>query len=131
MTREEFVARWDRRRAVFQRFSALVDGAKLCAEVLADFRAVTNEHGDWTLSLTEAAARSGYSAPHLGRLLRAGKIPNAGRPGAPRMRVADLPTRPRATLAGQPPKAYDPATDARSLMSRRKGGAHGTSQPSP
>ncbi len=131
MTREEFVARWDRRRVAFQRFSALVDGAKLCAEVLADFHAVTNEHVDWTLSLTEAAARSGYSAPHLGRLLRAGKIPNAGRPGAPRIRVADLPTRPRATLAGQPPKAYDPVTDARSLVSRRKGGAHGTSQPSP
>ncbi|MCZ6888601.1 MAG: hypothetical protein O7H39_08905, partial [Gammaproteobacteria bacterium] len=111
MTREEFVARWDRRRVAFQQFSALVDGAKLCAEVLADFRAVTNAQGDWTLSLTEAAARSGYSAAHLGRLLRRGTIPNAGRPGAPRIRVADLPTRPRAALAGQPPKEYDPATD--------------------
>jgi hypothetical protein len=43
------------------------------------------------LTLTEAAHRSGYSREHLGRLVATGTIPNAGRPNAPRIRVADLP----------------------------------------
>jgi hypothetical protein len=34
---------------------------------------------------------SGYSADYLGRMLRSGSIPNAGRPHAPRIRRADLP----------------------------------------
>jgi hypothetical protein len=44
-----------------------------------------------TLSLTDAARESGYSADHLGRLVRRGEIPNAGRPGAPRIRRTHLP----------------------------------------
>ncbi len=32
-----------------------------------------------------------YSADHLGRLVREGKLPNAGREGAPRIRLQDLP----------------------------------------
>ena len=35
---------------------------------------------DEVLTLQRAAAESGYSADHLGRLVREGKIPNAGRP---------------------------------------------------
>ena len=43
------------------------------------------------LNLTEASDLSGYSTDHLGRLVREGKIPNAGRPGAPRIARGDLP----------------------------------------
>ena len=32
-----------------------------------------------------------YSAAHLGRLVREGKVPNAGRPGTPRIARGDLP----------------------------------------
>ena len=46
---------------------------------------------DTVLSLQEAADESGYSAAHLGRMVRDGKVPNAGRPGAPRIRRRDLP----------------------------------------
>ena len=46
------------------------------------------------LTLSEAAEASGYSADHLGRMVRQGKIPNAGRRGAPRIRRADLHGRP-------------------------------------
>ena len=49
-----------------------------------------------TLTLQEASAESGYSADHLGRLLRQGKLPNAGRPKAPKIRRADLPQKPGA-----------------------------------
>ncbi len=43
------------------------------------------------LTLQEAARESGYSADHLGRLVRDGKVPNAGRANAPRIRRCDLP----------------------------------------
>src|SRR4051812_27002109 len=44
-----------------------------------------------TLSLTEAARASGYTADHLGALVKSGKIPNAGRKSAPRIHRHDLP----------------------------------------
>lgn len=46
------------------------------------------------LTLTQAERLSGYSRAHLGRLIRDGKIPNAGRPNAPRVRSDDLPRKP-------------------------------------
>ena len=55
-----------------------------------------------TLSLVEAASESGYSADHLGRLVRDGKIPNAGRPGAPRIARKHLPRKCHST--GAPPQ---------------------------
>jgi hypothetical protein len=58
---------------------------------------------DVTLNLQEAAAESGYSAEHLGRLVREAKLPNAGRPNAPRIRRCDLPRKPTKTLS---PEAF-------------------------
>jgi hypothetical protein len=52
---------------------------------------------DWSdepLDLQQAAAESGYSAEHLGRLVRDGKIPSAGRLNVPAIRRRDLPTKP-------------------------------------
>ncbi len=46
------------------------------------------------LSISEAAAESGYSEDHLGRLLREGTIPNAGERYSPRIRRCDLPRKP-------------------------------------
>jgi hypothetical protein len=53
------------------------------------------EQADERLTLAEASARSGYSPDHLARLIRAGRLPKAGRPHAPRIRAADLPRRSR------------------------------------
>ncbi len=58
------------------------------------------------LTLTEAAEESGFSADHLGRLVHDGKIPNAGRPGAPRISRRHLPRKTGAAksrLAAKPP----------------------------
>ena len=38
-----------------------------------------------------SCGESCYSAAHLGRLVREGKVPNAGRPGTPRIARGDLP----------------------------------------
>jgi hypothetical protein len=61
--------------------------------------------GDDLLTVAQAAAESGYSADHIGRELRSGHVPNAGRPRAPRIRRADLPRKPGIALpnrAGRP-----------------------------
>ncbi len=75
MTRDQFLAKWRTRLDELQRLDATVNGAKLCD----------------LLTLTEAARESGYSADHLGRLVKAGAIPNSGRTNAPRIRRKDLP----------------------------------------
>ena len=43
------------------------------------------------LTLEQAAHESGYSTEHLGRMVRTGKLSNAGRSHAPRIRRGDLP----------------------------------------
>lgn len=59
--------------------------------------------GQETLSLTEAARECGFTADHLGALVKRGKIPNAGRTGAPRIRRHDLPQK-RSGGPGRPPR---------------------------
>jgi hypothetical protein len=122
---QEVLARWRRRREEWTRLGVQVDGAKVAEEVLADLEALLAAARDVPLTLQEAARESGYSADHLGRLVRQGKIPNAGRPSAPRIRRRDLPRRARAAVADVARAAYDAGADARKLVSRRKGGTHG------
>ena len=64
------------------------------------------QRDETTLTLTDAAKESGYSTDHLGRLVRDGKIPNAGRPGAPRVALRHLP---RKTGAATPRLAAKPS----------------------
>ena len=59
-----------------------------CADALEEALARLD---DELLDLQQAAAESGYSADHLGRLLREKRLENAGRPNAPLVRRADLP----------------------------------------
>lgn len=79
------------------------------------------EQAEERLTLAEASLRSGYSRDHLARLIREGRLPNAGRPHAPRIRAADLPTRRHRhdLVVARGPRAYDPVTDARAIGSRR------------
>lgn len=90
------------------------DVLRFCASQLAT---ALRKDGDRLLSLGEAAAASGYSVDHLGRLIRQGRIANAGRKGKPLVRLEDLPRR-VAELEATSITAYDPAADARSLRVR-------------
>lgn len=123
MTVEELFAKWNREPETLRRRGALVNGADLCTELLADVETVLALDNDTPLSLPQAAAISGYSSEHLGRLVRSGSIPNAGRPNAPRIRKGDLPRKP-ARLAKRELGPYDPDADARTLLSRQRGGRH-------
>ena len=123
MTPGQFLAKWTAEAEAMHRRGVLVNGAGLCHEILTDFRAVMASQAELVLSLPEAAARSGYTAEHLGRMVREGRISNAGRKGSPRIRAADLPRKPALVPSG--PKAYDPSADARTLLDRQRGGSNG------
>ncbi len=124
MTPGEFLAKWTAEAEAMHRRGVMVNGAGLCNEILTDFQTVMTTQVGSVLSLPEAAARSGYTVEHLGRMVREGRIPNAGRKGSPRIRSADLPRKPPA-LVPIGPRAYDPGADARTLLDRQRGGSNG------
>lgn len=114
-----FRARWIARRDELRRLHALVDGAELCDALLGDLDALLSASASELLSLRQAAAESGYSPDHLGRLIREGKIPNAGRHHAPRIRRADLPRR-AGVLPPAPEIGISRVQIARSVVNAHK-----------
>ena len=89
---------WRKRAKALRRYGGDTPATAIerCAD---DLEATLVERDETTFSLVEAARESGYSADHLGRLVRDGKIPNAGRPGAPRIALKDLPRKAHAPSA--------------------------------
>lgn len=89
-TAGELPALWRLRAAELRRFGA--DAQATTAEALAEELTVAlSLQDDEALNLTDAARESGYNVDSLGKLVRDGKIPNAGRRGAPRILRRDLP----------------------------------------
>src|SRR2546430_12762091 len=125
MTRDEFVLKYTVLCDTFAQFGNLVEGDKLCRQVLADFEAVVTAEDEALLGLEEAAARSGYSTDHLRRLHRLGKL-TARRDGRRLFfRAGDLPKKPTVVDA-RPVRAYDPIADARRVAPRpSSGGSNG------
>jgi len=124
--REAFLARWRGEADAMRRRGVMVVGAQLCDEFVRDAEALFAAEEDALLTLEEAAAASGYSTEHIARLIRQGKLPNAGRWHAPRLRARDLPRKPAVALEPAGPQGYDPDTDARALSDRqRKGASYG------
>ncbi len=94
MTLRDMREKWALRRQEGADFNARVDLTTVCEAVLQDIDTLLAHQESEVLTLREAAGLSGYSSEHLGRLTRNGKIPNAGRPGSPGIRRADLPIKP-------------------------------------
>lgn len=116
MTSRDIIARWRARGTELAKLHAMVDGAALVDEMLSDLEQLaTND----SLTLTQAADRSGYTTDHLSRLIRQGKLTNTGKKGSPRVLASELPKRPARKLADRSSGSYDPATDARLLRIRR------------
>ena len=102
---EGLPADWRKRAKALRRYASELPAVALerCADELED---TLRERDETTFSLVEAARESGYTATHLGRLVRDGRIPNAGRPGAPRIARRDLPR--KAQTPPEPPLAEEP-----------------------
>jgi len=73
------------------------------------------------LPLGPAAEESGYTADHLGRLLRDRKIHNAGAPDGPRIRRQDLPRKPRADVHCHDVPLFSKEQIARSIVNSEDG----------
>ena len=102
---EALPTNWRKRAKALRRYASESPAVALerCADELED---TLRERDETTFSLVEAARESGYTADHLGRLVRDGRIPNAGRPGAPRIARRDLPR--KAQTPPEPPLAEKP-----------------------
>lgn len=91
MTPLELIARWRSRAADVERFAEAAGRAlRDCADELE--RALADGTQE-TLTLTEAATRSGFHADSLGRMIRRGILRNVGTVARPRVLVAELPTK--------------------------------------
>ena len=95
------------------------DAALLVREIVASIRSVRENSLGVSVSLTQAAERTGYSAEHIGRLVRHGKLPNAGRKNAPRVRLGDLSSQVKPKLGANSLRLDDPLSDAGRLRVRR------------
>lgn len=86
----ELVARWEADAEILERHED-ARGATFCRRFAAELREAMRADQDRPLTVAEAALESGFSEDHLRHGVANGKIPNAGRKGAPRIRRADLP----------------------------------------
>lgn len=84
------VEEWRAQAATLREYGAEMQAVALerCADQLDEG---VRELESRPLTLAEASEVGGYSVDHLGRLVRQGKIPNVGRPGAPRIAREHVP----------------------------------------
>lgn len=114
MTLLELANRW-RSEAALLRAYGHESTALACERHAAELEEALRAAEEETLTLAEAARESGYSERRLREMLAEGRIPNAGRKHAPRIRRADLPRKARRQA---PAGGYDPVADARAILGR-------------
>jgi hypothetical protein len=83
----DLIREWRSQAAQYER-DGMVPAARLLARVADELESIA---GGETVTLAEAARRTGYSADHLRRLVQAGHLRNIGRKHAPRFLARDLP----------------------------------------
>src|SRR2546430_14925900 len=117
MTREEFHAKWAARRAEWEKLGALVSGAKMCEEFIADFENVLTSHDEAVLNTNQAAAMTGYSRAQLLRQYKEGRLRGHKKGKHVFFRAGDLPRKPRGvrTTALEKSANTDEAARARAL----------------
>jgi hypothetical protein len=92
---------WRARAADLRAFGSDERAALLWERAADELEAAAVRTDDF-LTLRQAHAACGYSADHLGRLVRQGKLRNYGRLNAPRLRRSELPT--KAGVGGSLPR---------------------------
>jgi hypothetical protein len=109
---------WRARAAEFRRCGAGESVARAWECAAEELDEAVRRDSDQVLSVRDAAHEAGYSEEHIRRTLRQNPELNCGRRGKPAIRRANLPRKATAVARGKA-AAYDPAADARSLMSRQ------------
>jgi hypothetical protein len=89
--------------------------AALTARHLTELENALNLQSNELLTLAEASRLSGYTEDHLGRLVRDGKIANAGREHVPRIRRADVPLKASRLRNSDTPLQYARADSPRQI----------------
>lgn len=102
MTLADLIARWESRGADLARLRASVDAETIVAEFVADLTALDRVESVDVVTLREASRIGGYSVDRLQHLVANGQLKNAGQKGRPRIRRADIPTKPGHRLPEQP-----------------------------
>ena len=98
------VAKWEEDASALERY-ADAHGAAVCRLHVAELGEAIRAALDDELTIAESAQVTGYSEDHLRHEVAEGKIPNAGRKGAPRIRRGDLPTKSGKRIRGVDPEA--------------------------
>ncbi|MFQ5903311.1 MAG: helix-turn-helix domain-containing protein [Candidatus Binatia bacterium] len=135
MSIAELAAKWLSEAELLRR-RGLSGPARMAESFAEELETEIDGSQDEPLTIEQAARESGYSKEQLRRLIREGKVPNAGKRGAPRILRRDLPRKPGHPGDGQLPvvvvdlsgyrpnlsggtsrsdKEYDPEEDARSI----------------
>lgn len=114
---EQLPARWRASAEELKRYGADAQ-ARALEEAAEQLEAAIVDRDGAELTLQEAAAESGYSADHLSRLIREGKLASLGKPHAPRIRRGDLP-RKVTPLRAPPPTRTLRAQIARSVVANQ------------
>lgn len=114
MTREEFRAKWSARRAEWEKLGALLSGAKMCEEFIADFENVLTSHDEAVLNTNQAAAMTGYSRAQLLHLHKQGRLRGHKNGKHVFFRAGDLPRKPNGArpVVAPSPAAMDEETQA-------------------
>lgn len=118
--------RWQSRKDQWSQLHVTVDGAALADEVLRDLVAVAAGAAADSMSLTDASKLGGYSTRQLSRLVKSGRIPNAGTPSAPKIMRPLVPIKPgvviRSGVSGhQSSTLLSIARDAAASKSTKRG----------
>ena len=96
MTREDLRAKWNARRAEWEKLGVVVNGARMCEEFIADFENVLTSHDEAVVNTNEAAAMTGYSRAQLLRQYKEGRLRGHKKGKHIFFRAGDLPRKPRS-----------------------------------
>lgn len=91
----DLLAKWEARRAELARLDAHVSANALLTEILVDLNRLAAEP-ERLLTPTQAAQLTGYHHESIARMVRDGKVNNYGRKHSPRVKLSELPTKPKA-----------------------------------
>src|SRR5579872_6104758 len=90
MSPDDLPTLWRRQAEAYDRDGA-IGQASVLKRVANELESSVREQAERVLTLREASLESGLSVDHLGRQVRLGRLVNAGRKGAPRVRAGDVP----------------------------------------